>query len=115
MKKLLIASFLGLFLTCSFFVSAGEELNIINAEVEKAATQIDQEYGVLLTGQERNTLKISLVASKITKELPNGSVSQKKDRAIKIYELTDPIDQRQLLIEIKVAGGGGGVHPIYHP
>jgi hypothetical protein len=111
MKKLLMISLSGLILLCTFFANAGEELEAINAEVEKTAAQIDHDYGVLLTGQERRKLKISLIVSKMTDEQQNIFAKEKADKAIKVYEITDPTEQRSLLIEMSVAGGGGGVHP----
>ena len=58
-------------------VHAGEALEQINAEVETTAAQIELDHGVLLTGQERNNLKISLVVDKLSKEQKDVSVKEK--------------------------------------
>jgi hypothetical protein len=63
----------------------------------------------LLTTQERNNLKISLVVSKVSKEQKDVTVKEKTDAAIEIYEITDPVEQRQLLIEMKAKASTGNV------
>jgi hypothetical protein len=113
MNKVLMTKVIGLAFSCAFFTgiaSAGEALDAVNAEVEKKAEQIDQMYGVLLTTQERNDMKVSLVAKKVTVETTadtTETVEEKADSAIATYEITDPTDQRKLLIEMQVVAGGG--------
>jgi hypothetical protein len=132
MNKIVTAFVKGLALLCaciSVTAYAGEDLNAINAHVEKQAEDIDQKFGVLLTTQERNNLKIALIVSKVSKEQKeltgNGggddpaiqkelTTMEVTDKAIKTYEITDPVEQRQLLIEIDAAsltGGGDGDDP----
>ena len=116
MKTFIIAPLASLIILGAFFsnlLHAGEALEQINAEVEQTAVQIEQDYGVLLTGQERNNLKISLVVEKVSKEQKETSVKDKTDSAIQTYEITDPTDQRQLLIEMQanLTGNGGGDIP----
>ena len=111
MNKLLMASLSGLFFVCSFFASAeGEnaELKAVNIEVEQRAVQLDQDFGIILTSQERSTLKLSIIANKVAANQSDASVREKTDNAIVIYEITDPVDQRQLLITIELSTGGGG-------
>ncbi len=111
MNKTFLVSLSGLLLMGSFFANAGEKLDEINAEVEKQAAQIDQDYGVLLTSQERRDLKISLIVDRETKEQPNASVVEKTEKAIEVYDISDPVEQRKLLIEMRVFDDGGGVVP----
>ena len=112
MNKTSLVSLCGLLLMGTFFANAGEKLDEINAEVEKQAAQIDHDYGVLLTSQELDDLKISLIVDKENKEQPNASVVEKTKSAIKTYEITDPANQRKLLIELGVnEGDGGGLVP----
>jgi hypothetical protein len=117
MNKTLTAKVIGLAFSCALItgpVSAGEELDTVNAEVEEKAEQIDQMYGVLLTTQERNDMKISLVAKKAATASTadtTDTVEEKADAAIATYEITDPTDQRKLLIEMQVVAGGGDDDP----
>ncbi len=116
MKKFIKTPLASLIVLGAFFTGhthAGEALAQITAEVEQTAAQIERDHGVLLTGQERNNLKISLVVTKVNKEVNTKTVQEKTDSAIQTYEITDPTDQRQLLIEIEanLSGNGGGVVP----
>ena len=114
MNKFKVA-LLGLIFSSPLIVNAGEALDVVNAEVEQRANQIDQEHGVLLTGQERSALKLLLIANKVVAAQPNATVNEKTDDAIVVYEISDPADQRQLLIKMdeasNLAGGGGGTRP----
>jgi hypothetical protein len=122
MNKILSVTMAGLAFLCTFFTGqtyAGEALNAVNAQVEKKAEEIDQKYGVLLTTQERNDLKIAIVAEKVTAEQGNDetqALDQKAKEAIVTYEITDPTDQRKLLIEMEAqssakSGGQSGEEP----
>ena len=112
MNKIIKAALSSLLFTCAFSATAGDELELINAEVDKRSAEIDQKFGVLLTTQERNNLKISLVVSKVSKEQKDVTVKEKTDAAIKTYEITDPVEQRQLLIEMAAyEDDGGGLQP----
>jgi hypothetical protein len=130
MNKIVTAFVKGLALLCAcvaITAHAGEELTAINTAVEQRAAEIDQKFGVLLTNQERNNLKIALIVSKVSKEQKEGAgngggddpATQKAlttkavtDKAIKTYEITDPVDQRQLLIEMDAyEDDGGGLQP----
>jgi hypothetical protein len=101
-------AFLCLFI--SVFANASNELNAINAEVEKKAEQIDQNYGVLLDTQERDNLKIALIVKKVVTDAAaekNKTVKQITDAAIVTYEISDPVEQRKLLIEVSAKKGTG--------
>lgn len=120
MNKIIKAFLKGMVFLCVFFthfVNAGEALDSINVEVEKRAEQIDQNYGVLLTTQERDNLRLALIVKKVTTDTANDTtqtVKEKIDAAITTYEITDPVEQRQLLIKIEAAantGGGSGNKP----
>lgn len=100
----------------SMFANAGEELDAINAEVEQKAEQIDIDYGVLLDTQERNNLKVALIVKKVVANAAtekNKTVKQITDAAIITYEITDPTEQRKLLIEVSAQKGvvGTGEEP----
>lgn len=118
-KFIILATALGLTLMCAFFsgpIKAGEALDSLNVEVEQQADQIDQQFGVLLTYSERTNLKIGLIVARLKAKKaaqPEKTVATLVDEAIATYEITDPIEQRQLLIETQsnVAGGSGGKPP----
>jgi hypothetical protein len=110
----------GLSFLCTFLtgqVYASEQLDAVNAAVEKKAEEIDQKYGVLLTTQERNDLKIAIVAKKVTaKDTADTAqaLETKTKEAIVIYEISDPTDQRKLLIEMEAQAkstGQSGAEP----
>jgi hypothetical protein len=101
----------GLLATLSWSVFAGAELDEVNAEVDKQSEDMDRDYGVLLTGQERNNLKLSLVVARVIGEKENNSVAEKTTKAIKIYEINDPVDQRVVLIGIGTLDDGDGLQP----
>lgn len=96
-------------------VSAGEALDQVNAQVEETAAQIDAEHGVLLTTAERENLKLSIISEKVT-TVEKGvqlDVVETTDAAIDTYQITDPTNQRKLLIEIEsnLLGGAGAEPP----
>jgi hypothetical protein len=116
MNKFIKAALSSLFFVCAFSATAGEKLDLVNAKVDKKAEQIDEIYGVLLTSQERNNLKINLVVKNVVAELAqdqNATIKAKVDEAVVIYKITDPVAQRQLLIEIEAtaANNGDGTFP----
>jgi hypothetical protein len=114
MNKIILSAIVGLSFLCTFLtgqVYASEQLDAVNAAVEKKAEEIDQKYGVLLTTQERNDLKIAIVAKKVTaKDTADTAqtVDTKTKEAIVIYEISDPTDQRKLLIEMEAQAKGTG-------
>lgn len=120
MNKVIETFLKGVAFSCVFFTqfaNAGEALDSINAAVNTQAEQIDQKHGVLLTTQERDNLKMALIVKKVTvatNESTTQTVKERADSAIATYEITDPVEQRQLLIEIEAAantGGGSGNKP----
>jgi hypothetical protein len=114
MNKIILSTIVGLSFLCTFFtgqVYASEQLDAVNAAVEKKAEEIDQKYGLLLTTQERNDLKIAIVAKNITaKDTANTaqSLDTKAKEAIVVYEISDPTDQRKLIIEVEAQAKGTG-------
>jgi hypothetical protein len=120
MNRILSATLKGLVVFCALFSSitfASDKLAAVNAEVEKKAEEIDQKYGVLLTTQERQNLKIAIVVKRVaTAEAANSEQSAKDiaDAAIVTYEIEDTTEQRKLLIETEAAMaefGGSGTKP----
>jgi hypothetical protein len=115
MNKFIKTALSSLFCVCVFSATAGEKLDLVNAKVDKKAEQIDETYGVLLTSQERNNLKIKLVVNDVVTDLAadeTATVKAKVDKAVLTYDVTDPIDQRQLLIEVEAAyTNGDGIKP----
>jgi alpha-D-ribose 1-methylphosphonate 5-triphosphate synthase subunit PhnI len=122
MNKIVTAFVKGLALSCACVASAahaGDDLNLINADVEKQAARIDQNYGVLLDTQERNNLKMALIVKKVTADDTDRTVIEKAKAAVVTYEITDPVEQRKLLVELDAAAekkqgtGHGGEVPDY--
>ena len=114
MKKIIVTPLIGLLLSLPFSTIAGTELDNVNAEVEAKAEKIDRDHGVLLTGQERNNLKIKLVAGKVADKLAideNATLNGTVEEATETYEITDPADQRQLLIDVSAERNGDGIEP----
>jgi hypothetical protein len=122
MRKLIKAPLSSLLATALFLtgnVYAGVELEAINAKVEETAAQLDATYGVLLTTQERADLKRTLIVSKVANAKKEDgtalNVAVETEAAIETYEITDPMNQRKLLIEFEVhvngVGGSAGVEP----
>lgn len=122
MKTMSLTVALCLTLLCALFAApsqAGEALEVVEAEVTATADKIDQNYGVLLTTFERSQLKISIVARKTVggvKGLTAQEIKSRADKAYETYEITDPAEQRKLLIEMaaqtsKVTGNGNGNEP----
>ncbi|MFT4925487.1 MAG: hypothetical protein ACI8WB_001580 [Phenylobacterium sp.] len=114
--KTALASLIVLGSLLSSNLYASEALDQINAEVEKTAAEIDAAHGVLLTAQERNDLKLSLIVNKVKKDNAGDTkldVVKETNTAIDTYEITDPQNQRKLLIELETnwLGGSGGVQP----
>lgn len=120
MNNVLKTSLSGLIVMGSVWANsvwAGEALDRVNAEVATAAAQMDEVHDVLLTTQERNALKLKLIARQVTADIAGDttpSVEQKMNTAITTYEITSESEQRMLLIEIQVislAGNSAGVEP----
>lgn len=110
----------GLVLLCvsfGFAAHAGEALDTINAQVESQAEQIDQNHGVLLDTQERQNLKMALIVKKVVAAASaekSKTVKEITDAAVNTYEITDPVEQRKLLIEVsaqKSTGTSGNEPP----
>lgn len=110
MNKLTFTVALGLSLLCSTLsspinaqVQANQALNAVNTEVEQRAAQLDQNFGVLLTTQERQDMKLALIAKKVatTEAIQAGkSAKQITDEAATTYQIEDTTEQRQLLVEV---------------
>lgn len=116
MRKLLAITLVTFGLTSAQSISANEAINQLNHQVEIQANQLDQQHQILLTFEERDKLKLSLIANKISQEFHQLSVTEQRDKAIDIYAISDPSEQRQLLIDLqqiaaKMNGGGEGIDP----
>lgn len=121
MKRLIKTSLTGLMALATCLggnAYAGEALQQINAEVQRTASQIDAAHGVLLTTQERTELKLSLIIQKVKADTTadaNLSVAEQTNATIETYEITDPANQRKLLIEFEaqanLIGASAGVEP----
>lgn len=107
---------LGLLLLWPLSSFAGAELDQVNTEVEARAKYLDEQYGILMTSQERANHKVNLVAKRLAEkqvEQPEKTVQELVDEGAETYQITDTYEQRQLLIEIEaaIAGSGGGNKP----
>ena len=122
MKKLITATVLGLSLSSILFTSqiqANSALNTVNTAVEQRAIYLDENFGVLLTTQERQNLKLALIAKQVVTNQAIAAGKTSHDlatEASEIYQIEDESAQRQLLVEIDAAivyveGGGGGIKP----
>jgi hypothetical protein len=121
MRKIMKGPLAGLIICGMFFsghLYAGEALEQINAEVEETAAKMDIRYGVLLTTAERTELKHSLIVNKVaaTKVVDSQEdVVEQTNSAIEVYGITDPSEQRKLLIKFEaqyiLVGGSVGVEP----
>ena len=122
MNKLTFTVAFGLSLLCSTLsspinaqVQANEALNAVNTEVEQRAAQLDQKFGVLLTLQERQDMKLALIAKKVatTQAVEAGkSAKQITDEAAATYQIADPAEQRKLLVEVDaLMPMSSGIHP----
>ena len=93
---------------------ANDELAAVNAIVEQQAQHLDAQYGLLMTLTERNALKIKVIAQKlvdIQSDNPQMTTNDLLDEGIVTYEITDIVEQRQLLIELEPQSNGGGIEP----
>ena len=122
MNKLTFTVAFGLSLLCSTLSSpinaqaqANQALNAVNTEVEQRAAQLDQNFGVLLTTQERQDMKLALIAKKVTttEAVQAGkSAKQITDEAAATYQIEDTTEQRQLLVEVDaLMPFSSGIHP----
>jgi hypothetical protein len=72
---------------------AGDKLDAVNAQVEQKAAAIDQKHGVLLDYQERNALKLDLIAQQVLIDSTSNTVAtviEIADAANVTYEITNP-------------------------
>jgi len=120
MNKLILATAFGLTFSCAFFTNqlqANEALTALNEKVEQRAAYLDEKFGVLLTYQEREDLKIALIAKMMVTDeaLAAGKTSQDlANEASQNYQIEGETAKRQLLIEIEATAaktGGDGVKP----
>lgn len=95
---------------------AGQKLDVINQKVSQQSNEIDNKYGVLLDYQERNDLRLDLIAKQALIDAEAGSsVQEIAQSAFDTYEVSDPYEQRKLLIKLesqvaqKGTGNGGPV------
>ena len=118
MKKITKTQLASPLLLCALITgsaNAGEALDAVNSKVTLQAEKIEQQYGILLTYSEMNDLKVSLIAHTQVAELENNytaSIVENAQAANEIYQLTDPVDQRKLLIEMQIVFGGGDDDPV---
>lgn len=114
MNKRLSTLSKGLALSCACLIinaHAGDKLNEVDAQVAQKARQIDEKHGVLLDSQERNALKLNLIVKQVVADSANDStksVSELAETAIATYEITDPTEQRKLLIGLEAQAKSTG-------
>lgn len=125
MKMKILAIFMAVALCCLGYgvpSFAGQQLDEINAKVERQSMEIDQKHGVLLDYQERNDLKLDLIAKQALMDAGKDTTKTTKEiaeTAFTTYEVTDLSEQRKLIIKIEaqksIGGGtgGGGQGPEY--
>ena len=117
LKKTLLSSAMTLSILVCGNVKAGEELEQINVEVETAAAQVDDKYGVLLTSQERMDLKLSLIVNRVKTNKTRDSflgAKEETEAAIVTYNISDPQNHRKLLIKFEIVASifaDGGWEP----
>jgi uncharacterized membrane protein YfhO len=101
---------------------AGQKLDALNTQVEQKAAEIDQKHGVLLDTSERNELKMDLIIQQVAADTANDTdktMTVIANTAIATYEITDPTEQRKLLIKLEAQAqaakstGHGGTEPDY--
>ena len=115
------------FCMCTMFTNtafASDALDAVNAQVNQKAQQIDQNYGLLLTVEERQSLKMSIIVKKVTQgvgPLTRAELVELARSTDATYAIDDPVEQRKLLIELEESvevisystGSGGALHPVY--
>jgi len=86
----------------------------IDAAVAQKATQMDSDFGVLLSHQEQSNLKTAIIAKAVAAQLAqakiNGetlTVKQAVEQAFEKYQINDSYQQRQLIIGVEAAKDGG--------
>lgn len=94
------------------------QLSQVEAQVEHHAANLDKKYGLLLSHQERQNLKLAIIVESIvTKEaLAAGkSAQQLAKQAFETYQIVDIIEQNNLLAETELAmakeNGEGHIPP----
>lgn len=99
-------------------IQAPTQLTQVEAQVEHYAANLDQKYGLLLSFQERQNLKLAIIVENIvtTEALESGkSAQQLVNQAIETYQIVDIIEQNNLLAETELAiakeNGEGHIPP----
>lgn len=110
MKSLTTKLTVAMALCCAFGtfeVRSNAYVEQLDLEVNRQSVQLDEKYGVLLSWQEEQNLRIKLIANQINKEFADLSATDKATKAVERYGINDPAQQRLLLVELQVAGGSG--------
>jgi hypothetical protein len=101
------------FLLLSLETSANTKLNELNKQLNKAVESIESKYGITVSYYEQQGMKVSIVASEISKDTSSVPTETKILNAVSTYEISDEELQRKLVIEVGTngAGNGGGAEP----
>ena len=122
MNKIILSTAVGLVFSLAIITKptqANEALTTINTQVEQRASYLDDKFGVLLTYQELQDLKIALIAKTVvtSEALAAGKSSQDlANEASQTYQIEGETAKRQLLIEIDssinyLADDNSGIKP----
>lgn len=121
MKKAVVLKSLALTLMlaqASAQAAQPSKLAEVEAQVELHAANLDQKYGLLLSHQERQNLKLAIIVEKIvTKESIEAgkSAQQLVEKAFETYQIVDIVEQNNLLAETELAitkaNGEGHIPP----
>jgi len=106
----LLIALLALFSVASH---AGAELIKINEQVRTNVELLESTYGITLSYEEQQEMKISLIADKVTASQTTDTTEEKIFNAVSTYEISSEVEQRQLVIEVGTNGAGnaGGAEP----
>ena len=104
------------FVANNSFANQTPTLAEIEAEVANKAAIMDEEYGVLLSYQEQNDLKITIIAKAVAAQIEeakangqNLTTAQAIDAAMTKYKIEGSTQHRQLIIGVEATADMGGL------
>lgn len=90
--------------------SDNAELTALNKEVQKRVALLRDKHNIIATQADEDQLKKLIIVEKLQADDSAAGAGAKVDAAVSRYEITDPVEQQDIII-MYVFGSGGGAAP----
>jgi hypothetical protein len=112
MKKFILSTIL---LSVTGLAQAGatesQQLKALNDEVQHRADILQYQHNVIVTQTDKNNIKKQVIVEQLKADNSGASAQKKVGLAINTFEITDPTDQRDIIIQYGFGSGDGAEPP----